>query len=54
MLHQWYWSYQYGDYISESGESIEFDSYMILRSTKIYDLIVGAGAELAGAGKSKL
>ena len=31
--HQWYWSYEYSDYVNESGESIEFDSYMILRST---------------------
>ena len=28
-MHQWYWSYEYSDYINESGESIEFDSYMI-------------------------
>ena len=27
--HQWYWSYEYSDYINERGESIEFDSYMI-------------------------
>ena len=27
--HQWYWSYEYSDYINVSGESIEFDSYMI-------------------------
>lgn len=27
--HQWYWSYEYSDYINESGESIEFDSYML-------------------------
>ena len=27
--HQWYWSYEYSDYVNESGESIEFDSYMI-------------------------
>ena len=27
--HQWYWSYEYSDYVTESGESIEFDSYMI-------------------------
>ena len=32
-MHQWYWSYEYSDYVNESGESIEFDSYMILRST---------------------
>ena len=27
--HQWYWSYEYSDYINENGEFIEFDSYMI-------------------------
>lgn len=27
--HQWYWSYEYSDYINESGEAIEFDSYML-------------------------
>lgn len=27
--HQWYWSYEYSDYVNESGESIEFDSYMV-------------------------
>jgi cytochrome c oxidase subunit 2 len=27
--HQWYWSYEYCDYITESGEAIEFDSYLI-------------------------
>ena len=27
--HQWYWSYEYSDYETESGEPIEFDSYMI-------------------------
>ena len=26
--HQWFWSYEYSDYINESGESIEFESYM--------------------------
>jgi cytochrome c oxidase subunit 2 len=26
---QWYWSYEYSDYVSDSGESLEFDSYMI-------------------------
>jgi cytochrome c oxidase subunit 2 len=30
--HQWYWSYEYSDYINESGEAIEFDSYMIPES----------------------
>ena len=28
-MHQWYWSYEYSDYINESGESIEFDSYLV-------------------------
>lgn len=26
--HQWYWSYEYSDYETESGEPIEYDSYM--------------------------
>jgi cytochrome c oxidase subunit 2 len=30
--HQWYWSYEYSDYVNDSGESIEFDSYMIPES----------------------
>jgi len=35
--HQWYWSYEYSDYLTESGDAIEFDSYMIPES----DLEVG-------------
>lgn len=27
--HQWYWSYQYSDFLNEDNENIEFDSYMI-------------------------
>jgi cytochrome c oxidase subunit 2 len=27
--HQWYWSYEYSDYTNASGESLEFDSYMV-------------------------
>jgi cytochrome c oxidase subunit 2 len=27
--HQWYWSYEYSDFITETGESIDFDSYML-------------------------
>ena len=27
--HQWYWSYEYSDFVNDEGESIEFDSYMI-------------------------
>nr|AOX48918.1 cytochrome c oxidase subunit 2 [Gelidium crinale f. luxurians] len=27
--HQWYWSYEYSDYLNEDGESILYDSYMI-------------------------
>ena len=27
--HQWYWSYEYSDYESASGDAIEFDSYMV-------------------------
>jgi len=27
--HQWYWSYEYSDYMNEKGDFINFDSYMI-------------------------
>lgn len=27
--HQWYWSYEYSDFINEDGEAIEYDSYMV-------------------------
>ncbi|PVZ96506.1 hypothetical protein BB558_007593 [Smittium angustum] len=27
--HQWYWSYEYSDYIDNTGETIAFDSFMI-------------------------
>lgn len=27
--HQWYWSYEYSDYLNEENESIIYDSYMI-------------------------
>ena len=27
--HQWYWSYEYSDYNTEEGDTIEFDSYMV-------------------------
>jgi cytochrome c oxidase subunit 2 len=30
--HQWYWSYEYSDFISKDGEAIEFDSYMVPES----------------------
>jgi cytochrome c oxidase subunit 2 len=30
--HQWYWSYEYSDFVNEDNESIEFDSYMIPES----------------------
>lgn len=26
---QWYWSYEYSDFINDNGETISFDSYMI-------------------------
>ena len=26
--HQWYWSYEFSDYASEDGETINFDAYM--------------------------
>ena len=30
--HQWYWSYQYPDFINEDYECIEFDSYLVPES----------------------
>ena len=30
--HQWYWSYQYPDFLNNDGDFIEFDSYIILES----------------------
>ena len=30
--HQWYWSYQYPDFINRGGDIIEFDSYIIPES----------------------
>jgi cytochrome c oxidase subunit 2 len=27
--HQWYWSYEYSDFVNSDGESIEFESYMV-------------------------
>ena len=30
--HQWYWSYEYSDYVNESGESIKFYYYRIPES----------------------
>ena len=30
--HQWYWSFEYSDYVTENGDPIEFDSYMIPES----------------------
>lgn len=31
-LHQWYWTFEYSDLLSESGESIELESYMVPES----------------------
>jgi len=27
--HQWYWSYEYSDYVNQNGAFINFDSYMV-------------------------
>ena len=35
--HQWYWSYQYPDFLDSNNEFIEFDSYIVPES----DLEVG-------------
>jgi heme/copper-type cytochrome/quinol oxidase subunit 2 len=36
--HQWYWSYEYPDFLNNDGEFIEYDSYLIPES----DLVGGA------------
>ena len=30
--HQWYWSYQYPDFLDNDGEFIEYDSYLVPES----------------------
>jgi len=30
--HQWYWSYEYSDYITKEGETVEYDSYLVPES----------------------
>jgi cytochrome c oxidase subunit 2 len=30
--HQWYWSYEYSDYVTETEDSIAFDSYLVQES----------------------
>jgi cytochrome c oxidase subunit 2 len=30
--HQWYWSYEYSDYIDEAGDPVEYDAYMVPES----------------------
>jgi len=30
--HQWYWSYELSDFITESGDAIDFESYMVPES----------------------
>ena len=27
--HQWYWSYEYSDYETDDGDSLNFDSYIV-------------------------
>ena len=31
-MHQWYWSYQYPDFLDNDGEFIEYDSYLVPES----------------------
>ena|SRR5437660_8749979 len=28
-MHQWYWSYQYVDFVNDDQDNIEFDSYLV-------------------------
>ena len=30
--HQWYWSYQYPDFLNNDDEEVEFDSYLVPES----------------------
>ena len=30
--HQWYWSYQYSDFLNSNNDNIEFDSYLVPES----------------------
>lgn len=30
--HQWYWSYEYSDYITSEGDVVEYDSYLVPES----------------------
>lgn len=32
VTHQWYWSYEYSDYITSEGEAVEYDSYLVPES----------------------
>jgi cytochrome c oxidase subunit 2 len=36
--HQWYWSYEYSDYETDDGESLNFDSYIVQED----DLTIGS------------
>jgi len=31
-LHQWYWSYEYPDFLNSDGDFVEFDSYLVPES----------------------
>ena len=31
-LHQWYWSYEYPDFLAKDGDFIQFDSYLVPES----------------------
>jgi hypothetical protein len=31
-MHQWYWSYQYPDFLNSDEECIDFDSYLVPES----------------------
>ena len=36
--HQWYWSYQYPDFINDDNEELEFDSYLVPKS-EVWDIL---------------
>lgn len=45
---QWYWSFEYSDYLTESGDFIQFDSYMV-PAHKLRELI--SWVELSNSGE---
>jgi len=37
--HQWFWSYEYSDYFSQTGENLNFDSYIVSPTERLTRLL---------------